>query len=399
MLFSPNNIIAYFQPILSADSHSVYSYEVLGRFVDSDGTVKSLGPFFSDANTTGEDALKVDRMVRRYAMKKYAEEKRTEYLFINIRLAWLEKFLDKPKELPTIQLAQEFGIAPDRIVIEITEEEFNASDAYIDVLTYYKKAGFRIALDDYGKKANNIDRIAQIHPDIIKIDIDYIHKSEGSYHYREYLKFLSTFAESVGIEVLYEGIETQVQLDICMSSKGRFYQGFFIAKPQESMQNPDVNYIGFSASIERAYEMLRKKNEHVNTLKTSLDSKIRNFLNDNPLFYEKKDIETYLTKLCSELPEVIRIYLCDRHGNQITYNFERISGKVVIYDYRGKNWSWRGFFHEAQETVITGKNSCLSTAYRDFATKKQVFTYFYAFSDDVFLFADINKAPFLKFDK
>ena len=398
MLFSPDNIIAYFQPILSADSHSVYSYEVLGRFVDSDGTVKSLGPFFSDANTTDQDALKVDRLVRRYAMKKYVEEKRTEYLFINIRLAWLDKFVDKPEELPTIQWAQEFGIAPDRIVIEITEEEFNASDAYIGVLTYYKNAGFRIALDDYGKKASNIDRIAQIHPDIIKINIDYIHRSEDSYHYREYLKFLSTFAESVGIEVLYEGIETQKQLDICMSSKGRFYQGFFIAHPQESMQNPDGNYIGFSASIERAYEMLRKKNEYVNTLKTSLDSKIGHFLNDNPLFWEK-DIETYLTKLCSELPEVVRIYLCNRHGDQISYNFEWLSGKVITYDYRGKNWSWRGFFHEAQEAIITGKNSCLSTAYRDFITKKRVFTYFYAFSDDVFFFADINRVPFLKSDK
>ena len=79
-----DNVIAYFQPILSVDS-----------------------------NTTHEEALKIDRMVRRYAMKKYAEEKRTEYLFINIRLAWLQKFADRPDELPTIQWAREFGIAAD----------------------------------------------------------------------------------------------------------------------------------------------------------------------------------------------------------------------------------------------------------------------------------------------
>jgi EAL domain-containing protein (putative c-di-GMP-specific phosphodiesterase class I) len=238
-----DNIIAYFQPILSADSHTVYSYEVLGRFVDSNGAVKSLGPFFSDANTTDEDAREIDQIVRRYALKKYAEEKRSEYLFLNIRLAWLEKFVDKPEELPTIRWVQEFDINPDRIVIEITEEEFNLSDACISVLTYYKNAGFRIALDDYGKNASNIDRLAKIHPDIIKINIDYIHKSEKSYHYREYLKFLTTFAKAVGIEVLYEGIETQQQLDICMSSGGRFYQGFLIAKPQASMQDSIINQL------------------------------------------------------------------------------------------------------------------------------------------------------------
>ena len=243
MDFSSDNIIAYFQPILSADSNTIYSYEVLGRFVDNNGIVKSLGPFFSDINTTHEEALTIDQMVRRYAMRKYAEEKRTEYLFINIRLAWLEKFADKPNELPTIQWAREFGIAPDRIVIEITEEEFNTNEAYVNVITRYRNAGCRIALDDYGKNASNISRLALLWPDIIKINIDYIHKSEKSYHYREYLKFLTTFAKAVGIEVLYEGIETQQQLDICMSSGGRFYQGFLIAKPQASMQDSIINQL------------------------------------------------------------------------------------------------------------------------------------------------------------
>jgi EAL domain-containing protein (putative c-di-GMP-specific phosphodiesterase class I) len=242
MELSSDNTIAYFQPILSVNKNSIYSFEVLGRFIDKDGTVKSLGPFFSDVNTSHEEALRVDRMVRRYAMKKYAEEKRSEYLFINIRLAWLDNYINRPEELPTLQWAHEFGINPDRIVIEITEEEFNIDEAHINVASYYKKAGCRIALDDYGKNDSNIDRIALLQPDIIKINIDYIHKSEKSHIYREYLKFLSAFAESVGIDVLYEGIETRQQLDICMSSKGKLYQGYLLAVPQASMKNAGVNH-------------------------------------------------------------------------------------------------------------------------------------------------------------
>jgi len=391
MFFSPDNVFAFFQPILSADSYSVYSYEVLGRFLDSDGTVKSLGPFFSDPNTTNEEALKIDRIVRRYAMKKYVEEKRTEYLFINIRLAWLEKFADKPEEMPTILLTKEFGITPDKIVIEITEEEFNASDEDINVLKYYRNSGFRIALDDYGKNASNIDRLAQLNPDIIKINIDYIHKSQKSYHYREYLKALSNFANAVGIEVLYEGVETQQQLDICMSSNGRFYQGFLIAPPQASMQDAVVNQHVFSSSTENAYNVLHKKIVYANTLKASLDSKIESFLLENPSFYEKEDIDACLEKLCRELPEVVRIYLCNEHGEQTTCNFEWHSGNVAYRDNRGKNWAWRRFFQEALETFIAGKKSCLSAVYRDFTTKERIFTYFYVFADGVFFFADINR--------
>ncbi|MDR1858348.1 MAG: EAL domain-containing protein [Treponema sp.] len=393
MDFSPDNIIAYFQPILSADSNKIYSYEVLGRYIDNDGTVKSLGAFFNDENTTDEEALKADRIVRKYALRKYAEEKRNEYLFINIRLAWLEKFKDRPEELPTIIWMREFGIDPDRIVIEITEQEFNASDAQINVLSYYKNAGFRIALDDYGKNASNIERLSLLQPDIIKIDIDYIHKSEESYHYREYLRMLASFAEAVGIEVLYEGIETQRQLDICMSSRGRFYQGFLFALPQASMRDAIVNHHVFSASGKDAYEVLQKRIMYADLLKSYLDSKIGVFLIDNPLFYEKDNINEYLSKLCGELPEVVRIYLCNKLGEQITYNFEWNSENVTLRDYRGKNWTWRGFFSEALEALIEGKKSCLSTVYRDFTTKKRIYTYFYALDSNIFLFADINRIP------
>ena len=394
MDFSSDNIIAYFQPILSADSDAIYSYEVLGRYVDNDGIVKSLGPFFSDANTTHEEARRIDRMVRRYAMKKYIEEKRTEYLFINIRLAWLDDYIDKPEELPTIQWVREFGIPTDRIVIEVTEEEFNTSDAHINVLSYYKSAGFRIALDDYGKNASNIDRLALIQPDIMKINIDYIHKSEKSYHYREYLRSLTAFAEAVGIEVLYEGIETQQQLDICMSSRGRFYQGFLIAYPQASMSNVTIYRNVFSTSTEKAYKALHKKIMHTDLLKNYLDSKVGYFLIGNPLFYAKADVDAYLTKLCGELPEVIRIYLCNKYGEQITCNFEWHSKNVTLCDCRGKNWAWRRFFYEALEAYIAGRKSCLSSAYRDFTTKTRIFTYFYALDDDIFLFADINRMTF-----
>ena len=60
-----DKIFAYFQPILSADSKSVYSYEILGRFTDDNGKVQSLGGFFNDPNTTHEEALKADRIVSR----------------------------------------------------------------------------------------------------------------------------------------------------------------------------------------------------------------------------------------------------------------------------------------------------------------------------------------------
>ena len=391
MKYSPDNVIAYFQPILCAASNKIYSYEILGRYIDSGGEVKSLGSFFSDSHTTHDEALRVDRIVRRKAFEKYAQEKRTEYIFINIRLAWLDNFFDNPEEMPTIQWAGEFGIDASKIVIEITEEEFNAEDGHLNILSYYKKAGCRIALDDYGKSASNIDRLAWLQPDIIKINIDLIHKSEESFHYREYLRSLAAFAEAVGIEILYEGIETRRQLEICMSSRGRLYQGYIIAYPQASMNNAVVNHAVFSASADDTYLKQFADFKHTEMLKNYIDARMDNFISENPCFFEKENIDKYLSNLCLQVPEIVRIYLCNKKGEQITFNFEWDCGNIKFFDYHGHNWAWRGFFREAMEIFISGKKSGLSSAYRDFTTKEKIYTYFYSLNNEILLFADVKK--------
>jgi EAL domain-containing protein (putative c-di-GMP-specific phosphodiesterase class I) len=389
-----NNITAYFQPIFSADTNAVYAYEVLGRYTDDDGTVKSLGPFFNDHGTSHEEALRVDRIVRRDAIKKYAREKRNEYLFINIRLSWLLPFAFKPEEMVTLQLAKEYGVEPEKLVIEITEEDFNASEEYLRAIVHYKKIGCRIALDDYGKNASNIDRLAKLQPDLIKINIDYIHNSEHSYHYREYLRSLSAYSDSVGIEVLYEGVETQAQLDICISAKGRFYQGFLIAVPQSSMAGAVVNQSVLSESIEAAYRAIQKKTVNTEALKNSLDAHVVNFLLENPFVLEKTDNDSYLMKFFHELQGVKRIYLCNSQGVQLSNNIERQpGGDIVCRDYKNKNWAWRGYFHETIKAFARGRKSCLSNPYRDFTTKEKMCTYCFAINDTVFLFADIAQEP------
>jgi len=296
----------------------------------------------------------------------------------------------------TLQWAKEFGIAPEKLVIEITEEEFNASETWIRTIVHYKNVGCRIALDDYGKKASDIDRLAKLKPDIIKIDMEYIHNSENSYHYREYMRSIANFAEAVGIEVLYEGVESQKQLDICMSLKGRYYQGFLFARPQPSMCSAVINSDVFSSSIDNVYVVLQDELDKTEILRKSMDAQVESFLARNPFINNGKEHDRYLVSLCRELSNVHLLYLCDARGNQLTSNIVKQSEDSVFYDsehlllYKNKNWVWRGYFHDALKSAAAGQKSCISSAYRDFTTKENVRTYSYAISGDVFLFADIT---------
>ena len=385
----PGGIVAYFQPIVSADTNDIYAYEVLGRLTDGEGSVASLGPFFTDRNVSDEEALPVDRMVRRYAMQKYVEESRTEFLFLNNRLAWLSKGADRPETMRTAVWAREYGIAPEKIVIEITEEEFNAGGVYMNALTYYKNAGYRIALDDYGKNASNIERLAELRPDIIKVNMNYIHNSETSYHYLESLRALASFAEAVGMEILFEGVETRRQLDVCMEIRGRYYQGYLIAPPQPSMRDATVNRSVFAESAAGAYAALQEKVARLDRCRQSFDTRIESFLAANPFDVRDADLNGYLTRLCRELSDARRVYLCDKQGIQLTCSIEKRGTELICGEYCGKNWSWRGYFSKALETLALGGKSCLSNSYRDFTTKEPVRTYFHAIGNDRLLFVDM----------
>jgi EAL domain-containing protein (putative c-di-GMP-specific phosphodiesterase class I) len=383
-------ITAYFQPIIAVDSNKIYSYEVLGRYIDGSAT-KSLGDFFSTSSS--EEALAVDRIVRKIALKRFAEEGNGEYLFINLHLDWIAQYADRPEDLPTIMWAKEFGVDLNKLVMEITEEEFyDDNDKFNKVIAYYKESGCRIAIDDFGKEASHIDRLAMLSPDIIKIDMSYIHRSEDSYHYREYLKTLSSFAEQVGIEVLYEGIETQKQLEICIACGGRFYQGFLLAKPQSSIKNAVVNHDIFSLSTDRFIKVQQDGFSDAISRSRFWDNKVELFLHENGVEVLMEDIDIYLYKLCQWLPvHIKRAYICSRYGIQLSHNIEVDNSSIVWCDYRKKNWAWRGFFQEAMAVLDAGMKSYLTSAYRDVTTKEEMYTYVYRILPDMYLFIDIQK--------
>lgn len=378
-------IVPYFQPIFAVDTGEIYGYEVLGRYED-----KSLGSVFAKAST--EDALKIDRVIRKQALEQYVREGIDRFLFLNLRLEWIAQFADKLEEIPTLMWAKDLGVDLSKLVIEITEEEFNTDSEILDrVIAHYRRFGCRIAVDDYGKHASNIDRLAALSPDIIKIDMDYIHKSEDSFHYCEFLQMLTLFAKRVGIEVLYEGIETQKQLDICIDSNGRYYQGFLLGKPQPFMLNPVVNNDVFTSSSFRSIMALHERADHMNKQRRFWDLRIEQYITEKKFNLFLNDINDYFSEMFNSVSDQAkRIYLTNRRGEQLTYNIELDADNNIRWsDYRRRNWAWRSFFQEAMIMLDAGMKSYLSAAYRDVSTKEEIYTYAYAINTDLYLFIDI----------
>jgi EAL domain-containing protein (putative c-di-GMP-specific phosphodiesterase class I) len=381
----------YFQPIVAIDTGDIYAYEVLGRYIDDDGSVQSLGPFFSDKGVPNDDALAVDRCVRKQALKQYALEGYSRYLFINLRLEWVAHYADRPNELPTVAWANKYGVDTNNLVMEIAEEEFYSDDEnIIKIINYYKSIGCRIAVDGYGKQAGNFERLAMLSPDILKIDMEHVHKCEHSNHYLEYMHAVTAFAKRVGIEVLYEGIETQTQLDVCIDSNGRYYQGFLLARPQPAMLGATVNYNVFAESSTYSIMALHERATCINSQRVLWDRKVEKFLSENKFTGSTFGINEYLSKFITEAADVAkRIYVCNKYGEQLSHNIELYEGNVVWNNYTGKNWAWRGFFQETATAFDSGMKSYLTEGYHDATTNEKIYTYAYRVNAVLYLFIDL----------
>ncbi len=394
MNFIENELFPYFQPIVSADTNQIYGYEVLGRYLDKNNEVQSLGSFFCDPEVSSETAVKVDRIIREKGIREFSTfGKENEYIFINMRLSWLETYAKKPQEMPTIKWADQYGVDYKNIVMEITEEDVSGClDFYMTALSYYKSLGFKIAIDDYGCQNSNIYRLAVLSPDLIKIDMSLVHKSEDLYQYRQYLKVLSDFAENIGIEVVYEGIENAGQLLNCIKSKGRFYQGFFLSKPLPTIENAQFAQDKFKHCAFTSIMSNQGSIDRSISLKETMDKLVDNCMEKKPYENSALSLDDYLADICTEVPSyIIRIYICNKYGFQVSSNIELGDGTIFLADFKNRNWAWRGYFTNAMRAISNSQTSYLTQAYRDVSTKEQIYTYVRKLSAENYLFVDISK--------
>lgn len=126
----------------------------------------------------------------------------------------------------------EAGIEPHRVVCEVTEKETISEETLYSLVAALRRDGFRIAVDDYGVDASDMNRIHELRPDIVKFDAEWIRRlMESSAGYALLATMVSTFREH-RIETVFEGIENSEQLELAENADVDMVQGFGLAQPE-----------------------------------------------------------------------------------------------------------------------------------------------------------------------
>jgi EAL domain-containing protein (putative c-di-GMP-specific phosphodiesterase class I) len=89
----------------------------------------------------------------------------------------------------------------------------------------------RVAIDDVGAGYSGLQRIANVAPDLLKLDRSIIHGIDKSPTHRAIVAALRHFAGETGALLLAEGVETEAEAHIVKSLGVGLAQGWYFGKP------------------------------------------------------------------------------------------------------------------------------------------------------------------------
>jgi diguanylate cyclase (GGDEF)-like protein/PAS domain S-box-containing protein len=129
----------------------------------------------------------------------------------------------------------ENGLTPDVLDLEITEG-ITLNDTAVKALVQIQQTGVRIVVDDFGIGYSSLDYIKRLPVGAIKVDKSFVADLAHSQHDQAIVKAITTLAESLGLGVVAEGIETAAQRDFLMTVHAPTAQGFYFSRPISAPQ-------------------------------------------------------------------------------------------------------------------------------------------------------------------
>ncbi len=123
-------------------------------------------------------------------------------------------------------------ISPQQLKLEITESmALHDVDHTIRTLQQLKKMGIGLAMDDFGIGHSSLGHLKRLPLDQIKIDQSFVRDLTIDNHDKTIVQTIIAMADSMGLEIIAEGVETEAQRAMLQALGCTLYQGYLFSKP------------------------------------------------------------------------------------------------------------------------------------------------------------------------
>ncbi|WP_409421302.1 EAL domain-containing protein [Pseudaeromonas sp. ZJS20] len=213
-----------FQPIIQCSSRTIFGYEALVRGLHNE----SAHSIISRVNE--DNRYRFDQLCRIKAIALAAKLNIKTMVSIN----FLPNAVYRPERCirTTLEAAKEYDFPIEQIMFEFTEVEQVKDHQHIKgIVDYYRRLGFKTAIDDFGSGYSGLNLLADFQTDIAKLDMELIRNIDQDPVRQIIVRNLVAMFQELQITPLAEGIETTAELGFLRAVGIDLVQGYLFAKP------------------------------------------------------------------------------------------------------------------------------------------------------------------------
>ena len=220
----------WYQPKYSAHSRKLVGAEALVRWRRADGALIPPLKFIPLFERNG-NIIRLDEYVFRAVCRQQKEWQKQgqKMLPVSVNISRVSLYYSSVVEKYE-SIIRSFDLDSKYIQLEITESATIDNNEIFNLLEQFHTAGFKILLDDFGSGYSSLAALNRMHFDTIKLDkslVDYIGDDNGE----KLLNSITKLAQSFGMEITAEGVETVEQLMFLCNLDCDDIQGYYFSRP------------------------------------------------------------------------------------------------------------------------------------------------------------------------
>jgi diguanylate cyclase (GGDEF)-like protein/PAS domain S-box-containing protein len=227
-------IQVYYQPIYSLKTGTIECFESLARWDHPELGQVPPSKFIPLAEEIGLIDRLCEQVLRRAcrdigSLQNRATDEHNFSVSVNLSC---RQFSQSSLVQNIETILDESRFSPANLKLEITESVFfEHQDRAVVMLNQLRDSGIEINIDDFGTGYSNLGYLKKLPVSALKIDRSFVSMIDSKGNNDEIVRAIITLARNLGLTVIAEGVETEIQLETLKKLDCEGGQGYLFARP------------------------------------------------------------------------------------------------------------------------------------------------------------------------
>jgi EAL domain-containing protein (putative c-di-GMP-specific phosphodiesterase class I) len=264
-----DELTLHYQPKVDMRSHTVRSLEALVRWDHPEHGRIRPDEFVPLAERTGNISVLTAWVLKKalWQLREWREEGFEPDVSVNLSAADMS---DPDIADFVIKQLQAFGVAPQRLVLEVTESAvMRETNNAIATMERLQQHGVRFSVDDFGTGFSSLAQFKQLPVDEIKIDKSFVLGLQPQSDDAVIVRSTIDLGHNLGVKVVAEGVETAIAWRMLLDLGCDLAQGYLISRPVPAeevvarVREINTNMVSAETATQqlRALRVARTRNE------------------------------------------------------------------------------------------------------------------------------------------